>query len=454
MPNPEYVVPEQEDDSDTGPADPHLHHVSQGLSLKKNFSFSFTGNIIYQASQWGILVVLAKLTNAEVLGQFALALAICTPITVLASMNLRTLQITDTESKNSFREFLGLRIITVFAAILVIAAIAFSGRFTLHMGLIIFVIGLNQCISISRDIYRAYMQKRERMDKVAVSQISVSVLGLLALTLGVLFTGDLLIGVIAIFAARLLSMLAWDFPVTRKLSRSDPDMVGPHALLPEFHAKAILKLAWLALPVTLMVTFNRIAGVLPQYFIEYHIDTETLGYFAAIAALPLMGNIVVDAAGLSALPRLSRQYLKRNKNFIRLCLKLCTINTCFGLLGIAAAYLLGQWILTIIFTKDYAAYQDEFTLLMVYGLASYIVASFNYGLFATRLFWIQPPIHGLVATTTLTMCWLLIPSMGVEGAVWAMIAGRAVQVPTVIVLVIWLFKRPQLTPSGSLVQLQ
>jgi hypothetical protein len=40
-----------------------------GASLRWNFSWTFVGNIIYSACQWGMLVVLAKIGNPEMVGQ-------------------------------------------------------------------------------------------------------------------------------------------------------------------------------------------------------------------------------------------------------------------------------------------------------------------------------------------------------------------------------------------------
>ena len=64
------------------------------LSLRKNFTWTFAGNAIYAASQWGQLVVLAKLGTPETVGQIALALAICAPVIMFANLQLRSVQAT------------------------------------------------------------------------------------------------------------------------------------------------------------------------------------------------------------------------------------------------------------------------------------------------------------------------------------------------------------------------
>src|SRR5262245_17210531 len=54
----------------------------QPLSLRRNFSWSFAGNAVYAGCQWGMLMVMAKLGSPEVVGQFALGLAVTGPITM------------------------------------------------------------------------------------------------------------------------------------------------------------------------------------------------------------------------------------------------------------------------------------------------------------------------------------------------------------------------------------
>ena len=86
------------------------------LSLRKNFSWTLAGNIIYAACQWGMLIILAKLGSAEMVGQFALGLAITAPIIMFADLNLRHVQATDAQEEYHFRDYLGLRLITTSLA--------------------------------------------------------------------------------------------------------------------------------------------------------------------------------------------------------------------------------------------------------------------------------------------------------------------------------------------------
>src|SRR5580704_16494759 len=60
-----------------------------GLSLRANFSWTFFGNSIYSACQWGAVVALAKLSSPVIVGQYALGVAIAMPVMSLTSLQLR-----------------------------------------------------------------------------------------------------------------------------------------------------------------------------------------------------------------------------------------------------------------------------------------------------------------------------------------------------------------------------
>ena len=88
-------------------------------SLRRNFSWTLVGNIVYSACQWGILVILAKLGNPEMVGQYGLAIAIATPVLALSSLQLRQVLTTDVKETVAFGEYLGFRLITTVLSLFV-----------------------------------------------------------------------------------------------------------------------------------------------------------------------------------------------------------------------------------------------------------------------------------------------------------------------------------------------
>jgi hypothetical protein len=108
---------------DNAPAicEPLARQRSRRLTLRVNFLWTLAGNVIYAACQWGILVALAKIGTVQMVGEFALALAITAPILVGAGLALRAVEATDALGEYEFRDYFSLRLLTSAAAVLVVA---------------------------------------------------------------------------------------------------------------------------------------------------------------------------------------------------------------------------------------------------------------------------------------------------------------------------------------------
>ena len=89
--------------------------INKPLSLARNFSWTLIGSGLYAFCQWGMLVVLAKLCSTQMVGQFALGLAITAPVFMFAGLNLRTVQVTDARRDFQFGDYLGLRLLSIAA---------------------------------------------------------------------------------------------------------------------------------------------------------------------------------------------------------------------------------------------------------------------------------------------------------------------------------------------------
>jgi len=92
---------------DNAPAicEPLARQRSRRLTLRVNFLWTLAGNVIYATCQWGILVVLAKLGTPQMVGEFALALAVTAPILIGAGLSLRSVQATDALREYKFRDY-------------------------------------------------------------------------------------------------------------------------------------------------------------------------------------------------------------------------------------------------------------------------------------------------------------------------------------------------------------
>jgi O-antigen/teichoic acid export membrane protein len=410
----------------------------RGLSsLRANFTWTFFGNAVYSACQWGSLVVLAKIGSPELVGQFSLGLAIAMPAIMFASLQLRPVIASDVREEYRFGEYLGFRITTTVLAVLVILAIALTMRSGAMMTWLIFLMGLSQATEAISDVYYARLQFIDRMDRIAKSQIIRGPLALLAMGFAVYLTGQVVWGAAALVLARAVVLFGYDlrtqtqssqpFPANAEQARTELDHLR-ETLRPRWDLHRFGKILWLSLPLGIVALLVNLNVNIPRYFIQWSFGTRELGLFSAIAFMMSAGNLFIGALAQAAFVRMAKSFADGNAaDFVSVLLKLLGIGTLVGAGGIVVARVAGAELLTILYRPEYAALSHVLVLFMVVAWISYLGQFLGYAMTAARYFVHQIPLFVIVALAITAGSYWLVPRMGLKGAVLATLVGVSVQ---------------------------
>jgi O-antigen/teichoic acid export membrane protein len=402
-----------------------------------------------------MLVVLAKVGSALMVGQFALGLAVATPVITFANLQLRGVQATDARGQYRFGDYLGLRLITTTLAFLVIGGIALLSRDRRDTALVVVAVGLAKALESISDVIYGLLQQHERMDRIAKSMMLKGPLSLAALGAGTVLTGSVLWGAVGLAGAWGLILLRYDIPSGTLVLTAMPDggssapaMVWRALVCPPWQLRRLAGLAWLALPLGCVLMLISLQPNIPRYFVEQH-GERALGIFAAIAYLQVASTTVVNALGQAASPRLSKYYAAGNAQAFRMLLfKLVGFGAVFGTAGVVVALVAGREVLTLLFRPAYAR-QDVLVLLMVAAGIGYVASFLGYGMTAARYFRVQLPLVALVAGVTAIACAWLVPSDGLRGGATALIMAAVVQASGSVLIVAYALRaRPWRVRTG------
>ena len=132
------------------------------LSLRSNFIWTFLGDSVFVASQWAMLILLAKLASTEVVGIFALGYDDAAPIMLLANLKLRAVLVTDAQNEFQFSDYLGLRLVTVVIGLFIITGIVLVQENSRETALIMILIGVAKAFDGISDILYGYIQKHRK----------------------------------------------------------------------------------------------------------------------------------------------------------------------------------------------------------------------------------------------------------------------------------------------------
>jgi O-antigen/teichoic acid export membrane protein len=381
-------------------------------SLRSRFSWTFAGNALYAASQWLILVFIARLGGTEMLGQYALAVAVVAPIAMLSHLNLRAVAVTDVQGRHTFAEYLGVRLWTTGAGLAaVIGTALLSGRGA-ALGAAIVLAGTGQAAEAVSDLYYAFLQRRERMDRIAWSMILRGALSAGALGVTLWMTRDLLAGMLALALGRAAVLLGYDRRASAGGGR------------PRWNSVVFRS----AVPLGVVLMLGALNTNLPRYAIEWWAGTRDLGIFAAVASFVTIGATSIHALGQAASPRMARAAGQRDAaRFRKLALEVSGAALLLGALGVAVALAAGEYLLAIVYRPEYGAYGSLLAGVMAAAIAQYVAITLGYALTSARSFGAQIPLLGAAAATTAAASFLLTPRLGLAGAAVALGAAGCVQ---------------------------
>src|SRR6266566_269783 len=137
-------------------------------SLTRNLSWVGVGNVVRGGCQWGMIAALAKLGTVEMVGQYALGLAVTAPLMLLAGLQLNAVQITDAAGEFSFSDYLSLRSLATVAALLVTTGIVVTSNFRVETAIVILLFALAKAVDSVADVFLSAWQQREEMSLVAI----------------------------------------------------------------------------------------------------------------------------------------------------------------------------------------------------------------------------------------------------------------------------------------------
>ncbi|MEN6532015.1 MAG: lipopolysaccharide biosynthesis protein [Bryobacteraceae bacterium] len=384
-------------------------------TLRRSFSWALAGNVVYAACQWAMLVVIAKLGSPEMVGQFALGIAVSSPVMLFTGLQLRAAQATDVRDEYAFGDYLGLRLIATVAGLVVIGGIGMASGLRQETAWVVLIVGLAKAADSVSDLIYGLFQRKERMDLVARSMIVRGVGSLAALTGAVWGTGSVVWGTAALAVFWAVAVMGFDLPTARRVLRQASGQTV--SLLPNWNPGSLWLLTRQTLPLGFVMMLIALDRNMPRYFIEHSLGERELGIFAAIAYIQVAGTTVVDALCQSASPRLACLHAKGDHvKFRQLLIRLGMFSGLLGVAGVILASIAGRQILSFLYREEYAAESGVFLVLMAIAAVGYAGSVLGYGITATRRFSLFP-LPYLLLTVAVALCSALaIPRWGLYGA--------------------------------------
>jgi O-antigen/teichoic acid export membrane protein len=407
-------------------------------STSRNFRSILIGRLFSALSIWLALVALTKMSDPATVGLYALAQAICIPVAEISKMSLREIRSADTEGIFQFGDYMGMRILATLAGFAVMVAAGVLQSESAAMLAVIVLYGLARCSELISDMIYGLFQAHERMEYIGWSLCILGPLSLAMLVLGYWLTGSLVVAVLGQLLAHLAVLSLYDFPHGRWRAATRRDEFKPR-----WRKHALYGLARRALPLTFASVLIIIALYFPRMAVEHQLGLTGLGLFAAILALAMAPDRLVNALGIAASVRLATFYSGGQiREFLRLLLRLTAGVAIVGSGALAICIVAGEDILRVVYTDVYASEHHLLVLLVAASLLRSIANVLRYGVIATRRFWWLGLQNGVAALVAIVGCVALIPEFGLSGAGATMVIVFAAQLVIAAIALLLAIKNP------------
>ena len=327
------------------------------LDIKKNMLYNTIGSLTYQGCLWITTVLVVILSNGySDSGILSFAMTIGNMFTAVGTYNMRTYQVSDIKGKYSQRNYVGFRMLTLIIGVILLgiySIVVSPDSLTLIavFAYLLFKVDESFC-----DVLYGVDQRGERMDYIGISQFIRGVLVVLAFSLGLYLSQNIILAILAMYPAGLLVTIVYDIPHARRM-----DDIRPQ--LKKKQAKSLLTEC---LPIVLEILFlGMIVSVARQYYANAY-GAERLGIYAAVATPAVLIQAAARFLYAPALVPLSEKWNDSPKeSFLPFFRKTLLVMAGFIIVGVAVLAWAGPILLNLVYGQKVEGYTYLFTNVLI-----------------------------------------------------------------------------------------
>jgi O-antigen/teichoic acid export membrane protein len=392
-------------------------------TVRRNVASTLAGNLVFSGTQWLITVAIARLGSMTMVGQYALGLAVCTPIFAFTGLQMRAVQATDCTGAYRFPDYLTVRIVGTVCALLAVAMVSWLMPWRRDTALVVLAVSCAKAVESFSDVLYGLLQLHDRLDLIARAMALRGVGGLIALTLTMAVFRSAAAAVAALAVVWLAIMLIYERPtalgVGEKLRSASPQRLTL--------ARTCRRLVTLCMPLAFVLLLLSATVSLPRMMLERDAGEQALGVFSAVAAMSGAIGLLYAALGQTALPRLARMFVRDRRQFRAAIGRMMVFGALLGLPVLAGASLWGVRLVRIVYGRQGTVTAELVTGLVAVGVLGNMSTLLGAGLTASGQFRQQLAAALMILLITAAASVLLIPGWGARGAMYAGLVGACFQ---------------------------
>lgn len=380
------------------------------------------GKLSMTLAQGLILVVLARLEGAAVVGLYTLGLAIVSPIFLMSHMRMQDVIATHPDNASVWAAHARLLLLTGMAAFTVAGAISIIWP-TRGLWEIVIPLSLTKAVESVVFTCHGYWQSQGRVFRIAASNAVRAFAALATITLGTWLSGVVL-GVALMAGVATAQLLLWEL-------RQVPSLRSPGT------RGELWRLLGTVAPLGLVAMLLSLNQNVVRMIVEFHVGTAELGIFAASAYLVRTGAIAAQAIGQEGAPRIRAARASGDAHGLYVAgLRSAGLALAIGVILLLLGVWVGPDVVALLYGDHFRPSQLLLAMILLAGVPLFGSTALSVTTVASgrHRAYVGVVSASLVATALAAL--ILTPAWGLIGAAGAWAFGETLK----FVLIVWLLR--------------
>lgn len=388
------------------------------VSIKKNIVWNSVGTFVMFFCQWLMMVLVVRLSGYSDSGILSLSVSCGNVFLIIAAFGVKTFQVSDVKDKYKDGEYYGAKLITILFTVAAGLVWTFVSSYegVEKTSILLYMVYI-MVYSYSDAVYGA-LQKKWRLDIAGISMCIRNIAALVIFCLVIWLTKEIRYALVAILAASLAVLFFYDLPAAKRVV----------SIRPVIRGKRVWLLLWECFPFAIYTFLHTLLLTVPKLSVREFYDKETLGIYSAVmapvAVLQVAATFVINPLSTLLAARIEEGKIHELMKILGKCFLML-----FGILaaGILIALFLGEWGLGILYGEDTKQYSFLLVPMVIVSVLTALTILLG------NLAIVMRDRKGANISAALGLAaafgasFLLIPSIGMQGANWATICALVVQ---------------------------
>lgn len=398
-------------------------------SKKKDYIWNSLGSLLQSAISPVLLIVITRLNGIDDSGLFSFAISLSVVFWAVSLWGGRTYQVSDIKREFSSGGYVAVRFVA--SLIVAISAVAFcflNGYNTTKTGLIMILVTFKILESIADSLY-GVMQIHHKLYIAGISLTMKAMLGFAAFIAVDIVTKNVIYGTLAILLINMLIIFLYDILWVRRVETISISK----KLCKEYITQAVVIMKRTS-AVFVVVFLTMFSLNIPRYFLDKS-HPDQIGYFGIMAMPITLLGLFISFIIQPNVVNLSELLAKgKLKEFARIVGKINHITFGMGVLSVVLSYLIGVWVLNVIFGININNFRLDLTIMVIGAAANAFVSIYVNLLIIMRRF--KGQFYTLLLTDILAvvMSMCLIEHLAMLGSVLVFMLISFLQLALLLVI--------------------